>query len=272
MDMLDDRPGPSIRHRRAGGAATVSLLAHAALIVLAVVLHRSTPPLDPAPPERPSLTYLVWEARAAPSGGDRGGGAREKPDAGRAAADGRDRVTVPVAPPPDPTPAPTPADREPLPLQPIAVVPRAADLTSALGPVEPDRATSAESRGPGDGNTGAGTGTGNADGPGRGRGDGDGDVFGIGNGVAAPRLLRSVRPEYTADAMRARIQGTVSLDCVVDTAGRVDRCLVRRSLDSIYGLDQQALRAARQWSFEPGTRQGVPVAVRVAIELSFNMR
>jgi protein TonB len=270
MSMLDDRLQSPPSRRPLSGAATVSLLAHAALLVLAVGLHRSSPPLSPAAPARPSLTYLVWEARPA-GGGDRGGGARETAPARRAAAVGRDRVTVPVTPRPDPTPASAPADAEPLPLQPIAVTPQAADTMIAIGTIEPNRAETG-ARGPGDGDRGAGTGKGDGDGPGAGRNDGDGDVVGLGNGVTAPRLIRSVRPEYTADAMRARIQGTVALDCVVDTAGRVDRCRIQRSLDAIYGLDQQALRAARLWSFEPGTRQGTPVAVRVAIELSFNLR
>jgi protein TonB len=270
MGMLDSGPRASHLQRRSGGAATVSLVAHAALLVLAVVLHRSAPPLSPAPAERPSLTFLVWEARPA-GGGARGGGARESVPASRAAAIGRDRATVPVAPRPDPTPAPAPADAEPLPLQPIAVAPQAADALVSVGTIEPNRAESG-SRGPGDGDRGAGTGKGDGDGPDAGRSDGDSDVVGLGNGVTAPRLIRSVRPEYTADAMRARIQGTVALDCVVDTAGRVDRCRIRRSLDSVYGLDQQALRAARLWSFEPGARHGTPVAVRVAIELSFNLR
>jgi protein TonB len=151
------------------------------------------------------------------------------------------------------------------------MVPQAANDFATVGTVEPHR-TEAGGRGPGDGDRGVGTGKGDGDGPGAGRNDGDGNVFGIGNGVTAPRLIRSIRPEYTADAMRARIQGIVALDCVVDAAGRVDRCRVRRSLDSIYGLDQQALQAARLWSFEPGTRLGAPVAVQVSIELSFNLR
>ena len=45
-----------------------------------------------------------------------------------------------------------------------------------------------------------------------------------------------------------------------------------RSLDSTFGLDNEAVKAARQWRFKPGTRLGQPVPVLVTIELSFALR
>jgi len=47
---------------------------------------------------------------------------------------------------------------------------------------------------------------------------------------------------------------------------------VIRSLDPVFGLDQEALKAARQWRFVPGRRQGQPVPVLVSIELTFTLR
>jgi beta-lactamase regulating signal transducer with metallopeptidase domain len=44
------------------------------------------------------------------------------------------------------------------------------------------------------------------------------------------------------------------------------------TLDDKYGLDQQAIVAAKQWKFEPGKKDGKPVAVEVAIELTFTLR
>lgn len=72
--------------------------------------------------------------------------------------------------------------------------------------------------------------------------------------------------------MRARIQGTVGLSCVVDVDGRVRDCRLTRSLDARYGLDVEAIRAAQRWQFEPGRRGNAPVAVRVAIEMAFTVR
>ena len=47
---------------------------------------------------------------------------------------------------------------------------------------------------------------------------------------------------------------------------------VVRSLDSTFGLDQEAIKAARQWQFAPGTRFGEPVPVLVTIEIAFTLR
>jgi TonB family protein len=45
-----------------------------------------------------------------------------------------------------------------------------------------------------------------------------------------------------------------------------------RSLDSSFGLDQEAVRAAKKWQFVPGKRLGQPVPVMVTIELTFTLR
>jgi TonB family protein len=95
-------------------------------------------------------------------------------------------------------------------------------------------------------------------------------VFRAGPGVTLPRILKEVRPQYTADAMRQKIQGSVVLECVVKTDGTVGDVRVVRSLDPTYGLDQEAIKAARMWVFTPGTRNGEPVPVMVSIELTFS--
>jgi protein TonB len=81
-----------------------------------------------------------------------------------------------------------------------------------------------------------------------------------------------VKPQYTAEAMRAKVQGTVWLNCVVLPDGTVGNVEIVRSLDSSFGLDQEAVKAAKQWRFRPGVRQGEPVPVLVTIELTFTLR
>jgi TonB family protein len=57
------------------------------------------------------------------------------------------------------------------------------------------------------------------------------------------------KPQYTADAMRARIQGTVWVECIVQTNGQCSDTHVVRSLDQTFGLDQDtALRVPRRVS------------------------
>jgi protein TonB len=98
-----------------------------------------------------------------------------------------------------------------------------------------------------------------------------GDVHQIGNGVKAPRLIREVKPTYTEGAMRRKIQGLVEMKVVVLADGTVgDDVVVTKSLDE--ELDQQAIKAVKQWTFEPGTKDDKPVRVQVNIEMTFTLR
>ena len=127
----------------------------------------------------------------------------------------------------------------------------------------------------GGGGTGEGTGSGSGTGPGLGPGEGGGvggGVYRPGAGIVNPRLLREVRPQYTAEALRAKITGTVYLEMVVLADGTVGDVRITRSLDPVFGLDEEAIKAAREWLFEPGTRFGEPVAILVNLALDFNLR
>ena len=92
------------------------------------------------------------------------------------------------------------------------------------------------------------------------------------DGVTLPVVVRSVKPGYTAAAMDAHIEGRVLLDVVVLDDGKVGEVKVTESLDTEYGLDTQAIEAARQWLFKPGTKDGKPVAVRVTLEMTFTLK
>mgnify|MGYP003340859355 CR=1 FL=1 len=106
---------------------------------------------------------------------------------------------------------------------------------------------------------------------GQGGGTGGG-FYQPGNGVTTPAVIREVKPTYTSDAMRAKVQGSVWVQCVVQPDGTVTNATVVRSLDSRFGLDEEAVKAARQWRFRPGTRMGQPVPVQIVIELTFTLR
>jgi TonB family protein len=54
--------------------------------------------------------------------------------------------------------------------------------------------------------------------------------------------------------------------------GTIGNVQITKSLDSTFGLDQEAIKAAKQWRFKPGTRMGEPVPVLVTIELTFTLR
>jgi TonB family protein len=97
------------------------------------------------------------------------------------------------------------------------------------------------------------------------------EVVRPGNGVTMPQVVNQVKPQYTTAAMQAQIQGRVLLECVVKKDGSVGDVRVVRSLDKRTGLDEEAIKAARQWRFVPGTRGDTPVDVLVTIELSFTL-
>ena len=91
----------------------------------------------------------------------------------------------------------------------------------------------------------------------------------VGGPITPPRPIKSPKPEYTAEAMKARIQGTVTVEALVDEQGRVADA---RVLTSLPMLDEAALAAAKQWEFTPTLMNGQPVPVLMVLELHFMLR
>jgi len=108
-------------------------------------------------------------------------------------------------------------------------------------------------------------------GPGFGGGT-EGGAFRPGAGITLPTVIREVKPAYTAAAMQAKVQGSVWLECIVMPDGSVGEVKVTRSLDPTFGLDQEAIKAAKMWRFSPGMRESQPVPVIITIELTFTLR
>jgi periplasmic protein TonB len=221
---------------------------------------------------------IVWLAEPGPGGGGGGGGNKMEAPPKKAELPGKDKLTVPVEKPPTLEPLKKPKD-EPDPLEKLTLSAKllASAENSSQGIIDTGPPTPTPSQGSGTGGgagTGTGTGIGQGSGSGLGAGTGGGTGGGFyrpGNGVTPPVALFVPKPQYTAEAMRARIQGTVWVECVVQTNGACSDMKVTRSLDQTFGLDQEALKAARQFKFRPGVRMGEPVAVLVTIELSFSL-
>jgi protein TonB len=245
---------------------------HVIAVVLLVVVVRFLPEkvYETILPERISQD-IVWLSDPGPGGG--GGGGNKSPDPPKAAElKGEQKITVPAVKPPEPTPQEKPEPPPPL-VEPQLTLPAqqmAAATSIEPGLIGPPSTTPSDSRGSGRG-TGVGPGTGSGLGPGSGGGTGGG-VFQPGSGVVTPIPIKEIKPQYTADAMRAKVQGIVVVQCVVLPDGTVGAVEVVKSLDPTFGLDQEAVKAAKQWRFKPGTRFGEPVAVLVSIELTFTLR
>jgi TonB family protein len=91
----------------------------------------------------------------------------------------------------------------------------------------------------------------------------------VGNGVSAPMLLHKVEPSYSLEARAAKVQGMVLLYVVIGADGRASDVQLRKGVG--YGLDEQALDAVTQWTFKPGTRDGMAVPVQAMIEVNFRL-
>jgi TonB family protein len=149
------------------------------------------------------------------------------------------------------------------------------------------------SSGPGSGNgigngtgTGVGPGEGGGVGPGRGgnigggdRNDGGGGPGGGGGGydriftgrevTSKARLISKPEPQYTEDARKNQIVGTVVLKVVFSSNGSVTN--IRTVSGLPYGLTERAIAAARQIKFVPATKDGHPVSMWMQLEYNFNL-
>ena len=150
------------------------------------------------------------------------------------------------------------------------------------------------SSGPGTGN-GIGTGTGGGIGPGEGGGVGPGRGGNIGGGdrndggggpggggggdpnrifsgkevSSKARVLSKPEPQYTEEARKNQITGTVVLRAVFTSGGQVTNI---RSVSGLpFGLTERAIAAARQIRFTPAMKDGRAVSMYIQLEYNFNL-
>jgi periplasmic protein TonB len=86
--------------------------------------------------------------------------------------------------------------------------------------------------------------------------------------IREPRKILHVAPLYPDIARQSRVQGTVVLEAILDTSGRVESV---RVLGSHPLLDDAAVRAVRQWRYTPTELNGVPVPVLMTITVRFSL-
>ena len=88
--------------------------------------------------------------------------------------------------------------------------------------------------------------------------------------VTLPTLIREVKPDYAADALRAKVSGIVIVQGVVDREGTVTDAVVVQSLDP--RLDKSVREAFEQWRFRPATRGNERVPMAVSVAMAFTAR
>ena len=94
----------------------------------------------------------------------------------------------------------------------------------------------------------------------------------LGKGITPPRALSTPVPDYPSypkKAKKNRITGTVVVVIAVNASGGVDAVKVVRSLDP--ELDDNTVKAVKQYKFSPATKDGVPVPVQFQVETSYEL-
>ena len=84
-----------------------------------------------------------------------------------------------------------------------------------------------------------------------------------------PELHFKIEPEYTDEARRAKLQGSVMLRIEVNERGKAQNISIRQSLG--LGLDERAVEAVKRWQFRPGTIGGKPVVTIALVEVNFRL-
>jgi len=249
----------------------LSFVSHAALVALIVsgiwVGHRTMLKPNPLPSE---LTYVALPAgETAPHGG--GGGGEGNPiraSRGTPPKFSDQQLTPPLIVVRNRT-APLQADPSVL-GPPNLKLPQSNQLGELLSP---NLAMPSNGTGSGGGiGSNRGTGVGIGVGAGVGTGSGGGCCTGTytpGNGISPPRALYDPEPEYSEEARKVKLQGSVVLSLVVDATGHPRNVNVARSLGM--GLDEKAIQAVEKWKFAPGMKDGYPVATRVEVEVNFHL-
>src|SRR6266568_3382026 len=249
-------------------SALLSGLLHAGAIALVLlVTGTKTPPISTmhwTPLARDIGRYISLVPRRAEGGG--GGGVRDETKASKGVlprADHR-QFTPPVVKIVNFNPI--------LPMEPT-ILGRPDSAMPTLAQIgDPNGVLGRLSGGTGyDGGIGNSKGRGVGDKHGDGAGDGDAGegITGrtrIQGPVLPPVLLLKVEPEYTEEARRAKLQGTVMLRIEVNERGQAQNISVRQSLG--LGLDERAMEAVQRWKFRPGTVGGKPAVTSALIEVN----
>jgi TonB family protein len=90
----------------------------------------------------------------------------------------------------------------------------------------------------------------------------------VGGSIQEPRKLRNVNPVYPREAIQARVQGVVILECTISPTGQVAQV---KPLRGIPLLTEAAIEAVKQWEYTPTMLNGVAVPVIMTVTVNFKL-
>jgi TonB family protein len=90
-----------------------------------------------------------------------------------------------------------------------------------------------------------------------------------GGQLQQPKLISAPPASYPPLALRARMQGVVVIDALVDTNGKVTAMKV---ISGLADLQQAAMEAVHNWKYEPAQLNGQPIAVHTKVNVAFHLQ
>jgi periplasmic protein TonB len=102
----------------------------------------------------------------------------------------------------------------------------------------------------------------------------------VGDGVSAPQLVYAPDPEFTSKARKKELGGTVVVSLTVDATGKPHDVRVSRSLAEgvskklrpiALSMDENVVKAVKEYRFEPAQFQGKPVPVDTTLEIDYRI-
>lgn len=240
----------------------LSVVSHTvAVVVILWIFHVTIQPKIIAPTTRSSVELTEYiplkVGKGGPSGGGGGDASKLKASTGTPPRAAKEQFAAPVV---------VQTQKSKLMVEPTVIADLRIPQSNQIG--DPLSKLVIPSNGIG---VGGGIGSGDGGGVGSGRGGpgvGPG-FFHVGDGVSTPRAIYTPEPEFSEEARKAKYQGVVVLSGIIGVDGRVHNARVVRSLGM--GLDEKALEVVKLWKFDPGKKDGRPVAVEMGLEISFNL-
>lgn len=92
-------------------------------------------------------------------------------------------------------------------------------------------------------------------------------IFSLSDLDQKPRVVYQPAPIYPPELARKGMQGTVYILFIVDKTGRARDLKVQKSTHPAF--NNPALKAVKQWKFEPGKRKGKAVQFRMRVPITF---
>ena len=94
-------------------------------------------------------------------------------------------------------------------------------------------------------------------------------VYTPGGDVKPPKVTHYVEPAFVDTSSQAFVDGVVTLKTTVTPEGLAEDIQVTKGLNE--QEDKNAVEAVKKWRFQPGTKGGEPVRVRISIQIAFHL-